>query len=274
MLDSIYTFRQWAYEKADPRTRDWLLISNPIYVIVLEVAYLYFIYSYGPRMMANRKPYNLRNVINVYNVAMVIANCFFAYKFLRHSYLGGGYNLFCQPMNHSTDDNGIALVSYCYWYLLIRALDFLDTVFFVLRKRFDNITAQHVSHHALIVLNGYMFMYIGMDGQTMFGICMNCCIHVVMYIYYFLAMLGPRFKRHLWWKRYLTKAQIYQHVAIILHGFIPIFYDCGYPPGFIMIMMPQGFLGLALFINFYKLAYQKKSLNESINKNICIVKHD
>ncbi|OQR69597.1 elongation of very long chain fatty acids protein-like [Tropilaelaps mercedesae] len=274
MLQVISDFRQWAYESADPRTRDWFLISNPAYVLTLESAYLYFIYSYGPRMMANRKPYNLKTIISIYNAFMVLANSFFAYKFLRHSYLGGEYNLFCQPMNHSTDENSIALVTNCYWYLLIRALDFLDTVFFVLRKKFDHITAQHVSHHALIVLNGYVFMYMGMDGQTMFGICMNCCIHIVMYSYYFVAMLGPRFKPYLWWKRHLTKAQIYQHIAIIIHGFIPIFYDCGYPPEFIMMMMPQGFLGLALFINFYKFAYENKSLKDSINENVCVLKQD
>ena len=35
----------------------------------------------------------------------------------------------------------------------------------------------------------------------------NSCIHVLMYGYYFLAALGPRVQRYLWWKRYLTRLQ-------------------------------------------------------------------
>lgn len=29
-----------------------------------------------------------------------------------------------------------------------------------------------------------------------------------MYLYYFLAGLGPEFKKYLWWKKYLTMMQI------------------------------------------------------------------
>jgi len=79
-----------------------------------------------------------------------------------------------------------------------------------------------------------------------------------MYTYYFLASFGPRFKPFLWWKKYLTAAQIYQHVAIISHGLVPIFYDCGYPRFFIYLGAPQGILGLCLFINFYAIEYSAK----------------
>lgn len=37
---------------------------------------------------------------------------------------------------------------------------------------------------------------------------LNSFVHIFMYGYYALASLGPRMRRHLWWKRYLTILQL------------------------------------------------------------------
>lgn len=50
----------------------------------------------GPRLMAKREAFNVKSVVQLYNVLMVVANLYFMIQFLRHSYLGGGYNIFCQ----------------------------------------------------------------------------------------------------------------------------------------------------------------------------------
>jgi len=36
----------------------------------------------------------------------------------------------------------------------------------------------------------------------------NSLVHVVMYMYYGLAALGPQMQKYLWWKRYLTSLQL------------------------------------------------------------------
>lgn len=36
----------------------------------------------------------------------------------------------------------------------------------------------------------------------------NSLVHVVMYLYYGLAALGPSMAKYLWWKRYLTSLQL------------------------------------------------------------------
>lgn len=36
----------------------------------------------------------------------------------------------------------------------------------------------------------------------------NSFIHVLMYVYYGLAAMGPHMQKYLWWKRYLTIMQI------------------------------------------------------------------
>nr|XP_037276773.1 LOW QUALITY PROTEIN: elongation of very long chain fatty acids protein 7-like [Rhipicephalus microplus] len=273
-IDFVDQLRQWLYTKADPRTRDWYTVGDPVFITVTVSSYLLFIYVIGPQLMASRKPLPIKRLINVYNVFMVVANMFFCWKFLANSYLYGGYNLLCQGMNYSTDRYSLNIMYYGYFYLFVRIADFLDTVFFVLRKKYDHITRQHVMHHSLVVVNGWLFLTLGGDGQTLFGLIMNCAIHVVMYSYYFLAACGPQYKRYVWWKKHLTTAQIVQHVLIIAHGFITLFYDCGYPRYLLLVAMPQGMLGLALFINFYSFEYKRKTFSEALTDGVCMLKRD
>nr|CAD7264128.1 unnamed protein product [Timema shepardi] len=47
---------------------------------------------------------------------------------------------------------------------------------------------------------------------------LNTFIHSLMYFYYFVAALGPSFKKYLWWKKYLTVMQmveIYPIMAVV-----------------------------------------------------------
>jgi len=36
----------------------------------------------------------------------------------------------------------------------------------------------------------------------------NSFIHTLMYVYYAVAALGPKWQKYLWWKRYMTKLQL------------------------------------------------------------------
>lgn len=36
----------------------------------------------------------------------------------------------------------------------------------------------------------------------------NSTVHVIMYLYYALAAMGPGVAKYLWWKRYLTMIQL------------------------------------------------------------------
>ncbi|OQR72797.1 hypothetical protein BIW11_10160 [Tropilaelaps mercedesae] len=46
--------------------------------------------------MANRQAFNVKPLVQLYNIAMVLTNLYFMIQFLRYSYLGGGYSIFCQ----------------------------------------------------------------------------------------------------------------------------------------------------------------------------------
>ena len=61
---------------ADKRTQDYFLVESPLKIIALVFGYLYFCNRLGPRIMQNRKPLDLRNVMIVYNVIQIAVNAF------------------------------------------------------------------------------------------------------------------------------------------------------------------------------------------------------
>ncbi|XP_064482574.1 very long chain fatty acid elongase AAEL008004-like [Ornithodoros turicata] len=251
LLDAVLSIR-------DPRTKDWMILQSPSFIAVLVGSYLYVAKVWGPCYMKDKKPYELKNVIQLYNLFQIVANIYFLTTFFYHTFWSAGYSLFCQGLTYSTDPHAMALLDAYYLYFFVRVADFLDTFFFLAKKKFSHVSVLHVTHHALVVFNGWLFLQLGSDGQVVFGVCLNAFVHIVMYSYYFLAALGPSVQKYLWWKKYLTRMQITQFVVIIIHALIPVFHDCGFPSTYVFIGITQVFLILLLFVNFYVQSYTKK----------------
>lgn len=246
--------------RRDPRTMDWPLAGNKQFLITLFVAYVYIVKVGGPRFMKGRKPYDgIKPLIILYNATMVLLNCYFVVAFLSKSYLGGGYNLFCQGINYEArDEVTMSMLTLCWWYLMVRIADFLDTIFFVLRKKDSHISFLHVVHHILVVFNGWFGLAYGPDGQVALGVILNSFVHVIMYSYYFLSLLGPSVQKHLWWKRYLTQFQLVQFLMIFVHTMMPLFISCGYPRPHTYIMLSEAVFFFTMFVRFYLKAYSDK----------------
>ncbi|XP_003741431.1 elongation of very long chain fatty acids protein AAEL008004 [Galendromus occidentalis] len=258
-MQNQQTYLQRLFSMKDPRTKDWTTLTDARYIAALLLAYLYMAKIWGPRFMKDRKPYELSRLIQVYNVFQVLANVYFCSRIAYIAYAKLGYSPYCQGLNYANDKDSIALLEHLYYYLLVRIVDFADTLFFVLKKKFTHITQLHVIHHTIVVFSGWQFMQFGADGQSVLGVCLNSTIHVIMYSYYFLASLGPQVQKYLSWKKYLTTIQIVQFFIMIGHGLIPAFVDCGYPRILLSLALPQVFLILVLFINFYVKSYVVKS---------------
>ncbi|KAL3242601.1 hypothetical protein MRX96_047705 [Rhipicephalus microplus] len=216
-------------EMGDPRTRDYPLVMDPLFVVTLVAAYLYFVKVAGPHWMKDREPFRILNVVRVYNLALVLINVRFLYLVLRFTYLPGGhYNLWCQGITGHVTDEMQEYYRTGYVYTISRYMDLLDTC--LLRS------AQ----------------------EPVLGMCLNVFIHIIMYSYYFMATLGPGVRKYLWWKKYLTTMQIIQFVLIMMHMSIPLFVDCGFPKQLIIVGNLQTFLILCLFVNFYIKTYVAK----------------
>lgn len=74
--------------------------------MMIVASYLYFSTSLGPRLMRDRKPFQLRNTLIVYNFIQVVLSIY-----LVHEALMGGwattYNYACQPVDYSNDPQAL-----------------------------------------------------------------------------------------------------------------------------------------------------------------------
>ncbi|EDX16093.1 GD13285 [Drosophila simulans] len=56
---------------ADPRTNNWFLIKSPLPLLGILAFYLFFVLSWGPKFMKDRKPFKLERTLLVYNFFQV-----------------------------------------------------------------------------------------------------------------------------------------------------------------------------------------------------------
>lgn len=65
---------------ADPRVNSWAMMSSPIPTLVICLSYAYFSKVIGPRIMENRKPFNLRKILVVYNLIQTLFSMWIFYE--------------------------------------------------------------------------------------------------------------------------------------------------------------------------------------------------
>lgn len=150
---------RWLMTRGDPRVQDWPLTDSPWPTIVACMSYVYFAKFLGPELMANRKPFQLRYVMILYNFLMVLLN---TYIFIGAGIYGwfGKYNFLCQPMDYSISSDGLGMAKISWFYFISKFIDFFDTIFFICRKKFSHVSNLHVIHHGmmpLIVWSGLKF---------------------------------------------------------------------------------------------------------------------
>lgn len=70
---------------------------------------------------------------------------------------------------------GTQIMKISYYYFMLKVLDLLDTVFFILRKKNNQVTFLHIYHHAGMVVACYLYfkLYSGGGYGTVLGE-LNC----------------------------------------------------------------------------------------------------
>ena len=221
------TYNQVMVGMRDPRADGWFLMNSIWPTVALSTTYYVIVRFAGPKFMENREAYNLKYVMLVYNLFQTVFNMWLFYKvwWLWRDH----YNWTCQPVDYSQSTLGMAALDVTWWYFFSKFIDFFDSFFFVLRKKFSHLSTLHVVHHGgLPIAVWFGPRFVG-GGHTTFCGFLNCAVHVAMYLYYFLAALGPRVQPYLWWKKYLTKLQMVQFIIFFIHAMQPLFIECDYP---------------------------------------------
>lgn len=87
---------------------------------------------------------------------------------------------------------------------------------------------------------------------------LNSLVHIVMYTYYLIAALGPRYKKYLWWKKYMTWIQLVQFGIMLFYLVLLLAMDCRMPKALTYFFAANVIIFIYLFRDFYRKAYRKK----------------
>ncbi|KAH8856207.1 Elongation of very long chain fatty acids protein 7 [Schistosoma japonicum] len=263
--------------KPDPRLDAYPLMESWTPTAIISLIYVIGVYAWKAehikrykKQNKNKEEYNIemknnkfssRNLIKqlmiLYNVIMVIYSSIITLGILWGVYTLG-YGLGCEELPDPNDTKYDTLVWTGYLFYFSKFVEMLDTVFFLLRGKVDQVTFLHVFHHATMPPSIWWGVKYAPGGIVFMFPLVNSFIHVIMYTYYGLA--AAEAYRYLWWKNYLTLAQMIQFIILILHqGQIFLLNTpCNYPKVFPAAIVLYASLFLILFSNFYIKAYWHK----------------
>jgi len=258
-MDYINEWKRSYYEEllptADPRTKNWLLLNNtPVYMLTLTITYLIFVWL-GPKYMRTRKAFSLQYLMVIYNIALVALSVYMFVEIIL-SVMDAGYGFLCAPYSEETRQNPkeMRVANVLWWYYFSKAIELNDTVLMVLRKKMAQVTFLHVFHHATMLNIWWWVMMFIPGGLSYFGSCLNCLVHIVMYLYYGLSVI-PSLKGQLWWKSYITRFQLIQFCITLSHTLYSIYVGCDFPRWGQNLLAGYMIFMLVLFTNFYVHAY-------------------
>jgi len=176
----------------------------------------------------------------------------------------GFYSLYCG----TGTDWDFRLMDWGILFYYSKFYELLDTVFLALRKK--HLSVLHLFHHVIVILGCWPQIQSEMYFGWITGIN-NAGIHVFMYYYYALQCL----KLDVWWKKYLTKAQILQFIIDCTTS-LPWFYfylsghRCRGDIRAWLFGNVVGFLLIGLFYDFFVQTYsnsRKIHHGENIQQN-------
>lgn len=270
---------EWA---GDHRVQGSWLMSNPYPTVAVSLAYLYFVKVFGPKFMSDRQPYSLKSVLIAYNFGLVLLNLWIFIDGGRFGWFGH-YSWTCATCDKtdSRENLGVSLrflschfqtnascthlllysllfykmANICWWFFFSKFIELFDTVFFILRKKTNQISTLHVVHHALLPISCWLTVKYVPVGQSTFLGFSNSFVHVLMYTYYALSAIGPSMTPYTTWKKYLTKIQMVQFLVMFLHSTQLFFIQCDFPRWFVWFNISHAVLFMGLFFDFYLKAY-------------------
>ncbi|XP_020801266.1 elongation of very long chain fatty acids protein F [Drosophila serrata] len=233
------------------------LLSSPLPAVIIILIYLLVVFKIGPDFMECRKPFNVKSAMLKYNIFQITMNAILFALGCYYLVVKNYFDIRC--MEISLDDP-IKYVDrvLTYVYFLNKVLDLCDTVFFVLRKSYNQVTVLHVYHHALMVIAVPTTYYLyGSSGSYALMGYINSLVHVVMYSYYFAAALYPSVRNRLWLKKSITTMQIVQFVICLLHASLvwSLNKSCSIPGIMHFAEIAVAISMIAMFGNFYYQTY-------------------
>eukprot|EP00808_Paulinella_micropora_P010300 g60327.t1 len=223
--------------------------------VPLVVTFLYVVMTLVcRRLMAGREPAKCQEWMVVYNAYQIILNGWMVVEFLKQvKFLGYGFSLNKFNAN-SEKEYQMAFLIWVHYHN--KYVELLDTIFMVIRKKFNQVSFLHCFHHFELIWAWYLVIRMQPGGDAWFGACVNSFVHVVMYSYYLLRLLDIEVPIP---KPTITLIQLTQFCCCMAQSITIMVYDqpgvnrnLAFAQAFVMVTM------LVLFGNFSYQTYIKK----------------
>lgn len=267
---------RWKFlEKIEPDEAPGIgfLLLSPIPVLVLSLAYILFVRIIGPALMSNREAFQLKILIRLYNLVMVLLAAYLFHGM--YDSVGSFGNLIdCQKTFTFADQSANKTYHMGHTVILVRISEYLDTIFFTLRKKQNQVTFLHVFHHVFVPIYAYWVLRTAPLRFNVYILLVNSLIHILMYFYYFLATFQPPrdgkqqvektsflmmiVTKLLMFKKYMTQLQILQFISLGIYTIWAALQPnrCNVPWTYIIANFLLAFGFLSLFLHFYINVYK------------------
>ena len=166
----------------DKRMKRFVLFKDgPYLILVIIFVYLTLVLKIIPNLMKNRPPLKLKFLIITYNIILVAIYLFyFIHEFF---ILKGGIELFLDFSIPSDDEDNSILrfeANLYHFFYLTEIFDLMDTIFFALRKKNNQITFLHLYHHTLVAILVWLFFWYRFNAKPckIFVFC-NCFVGLI-----------------------------------------------------------------------------------------------
>ncbi|KAL0840711.1 hypothetical protein ABMA28_015899 [Loxostege sticticalis] len=247
------------YEEAD----DLPLMKSPGPVLMILAAYLLFVLKVGPSFMRKREAYKLKMTLLLYNAVQVVLS---VYLMMKYGYFMYRMGLIPKACYIEREDMRGEILLGIWWYFAAKITELLDTVFFVFRKKYNQISFLHLYHHTVMAIGTWAMLKYFPSHLLFFIGFLNSFIHVLMYTYYGLSSFGERFAKYLTWKKYMTTLQMIQFVMIVFQYMLSVrASECPPSRGITIFVASNTTFILLLFLNFYKQSYTRKGAGKSMS---------
>lgn len=239
LLNNYSTNYYYSYEYY--KNSDWRI------PLTFSIIYLLIVLN-GKYLMQNSNPKNINTIMLWYNLYQCIVNGITVYVMVENIINNPDFNLLGNMSNN---------INLSYWVWLHYAnkyIELLDTMFMILRKKFNQVSFLHCYHHVLLIWAWFLVIKVNPGGDSYFGAMINSFIHVIMYAYYSMPIIG--IKVPLFIKKMITNCQKLQFCVCLSHS-IYVIYDGKLP---IILPLTQAFVMinmLILFTQFSRKTYGK-----------------
>lgn len=220
---------------------------------------IYFLYSVcAEAQRRGSAPPNLSWVLRVYNATCVFLAAYVVVGVVRFKIETHGGRFVCNDLSTESSVARANFHKVMWWYYAQKYWEMLDTIFFILRHSWRQVSFLHIYHHSSITLVTGLFLTLDASGDLYLPALLNSGIHVLMYSHYFLSSFEA-LKPHVWWRPYLTSLQLAQFAVCFAQPLLALYMGpaCGFPSWLKVLMLAYQTSMMALFARFARTRYGK-----------------